>query len=195
MIWLLGLMVLFYFPSLGVYFVQDDFWLFSISRVNTLNDMAAFFLPRFDVVWYRPLSSQIFFWLGRVLFGLQPLPYHLIVLLTHMCAAGLIYLLALKLVQNKSTAILATIFYGVNQMHVVSLSWLASFSFVSGPVCLVGALYAYLYNKKLFAWFLCLVGVLITEVLVIIPLIFIGYDWFMKGKTKFWKRPHLWYRA
>ena len=127
----------FFFPSLFTYFAQDDFFLLSVSRINVLSDVLAFFIPRPEVVWYRPLSSQIFFFVARSLFGLQPIFYHLAVITTHVVTMIWLYKLLVRLSLRRELSFLSAMVYGSHQIHVVSISWLASYSFVLGPLFLV----------------------------------------------------------
>jgi hypothetical protein len=160
--------VIIFFKGLFTYFVQDDFLLLFLSQAKNIGDFVLFFKPLSETVWYRPLSSQIFFFIGKTLFGLHPFGFHLLALLTHMATIFGVYLFTQKLTKNKTAAILSGLFYGSHQLHVISLGWLASFSFVLGPFFLIFGLYAYTQKKYLWALAILILGLLTSEVLIIL---------------------------
>ncbi|HCM37647.1 MAG: putative membrane protein [Candidatus Gottesmanbacteria bacterium GW2011_GWB1_43_11] len=177
MLILLEILISFIFgKSLTVFFVQDDFWLLSVSRGQTFLEVLNLFKPSSEAVWYRPLSSQVFFYLGQFFFGLNPGPYHVLVLLTHLITVYILYKLVKQLWQNETISLLAAFFYGTHQIHTVSLSWLAAYLFVLGPLFLVFWL-KYLFEKKYhLAFWIYVLGIFTTEVFVVIPLVITLYQ-------------------
>jgi len=172
----------FFFPSLFTYFAQDDFFLLSVSRINVLSDVLAFFIPRPEVVWYRPLSSQIFFFVARSLFGLQPIFYHLAVITTHVVTMIWLYKLLVRLSLRRELSFLSAMVYGSHQIHVVSISWLASYSFVLGPLFLVLLLYyshSFRFTKALLIFIL---GVLTTEFFIMLTPLYSWNEFIFTGK-------------
>jgi hypothetical protein len=159
--------LLFFFKSLFVYFAQDDFYLLEVSRISSINDFFTFFLPLPDVVWYRPLSSQIFFFFGRVLFGLKPLYFHIVVLVTHVLTGFILYHFTDFLFKSKKVGVIAAVLYLSHQLHVVSLGWLAAYSFVIGPLFFVAQLYTFIRKKYLVALILFSMGIFSSEVNII----------------------------
>src|SRR3989338_10640602 len=75
-----GLSLFLFYPSLNYYFFQDD-W-FVLNWVKT-GDFLSFFKFRVDTIYWRPLSMQLFFWIGKSIFGLNPIGYHLISFTIH----------------------------------------------------------------------------------------------------------------
>lgn len=164
---------LFFSPVLLTYFVQDDFWLLSISRISSSQEFLNFLKPLADTVWYRPLSSQFFFFFGQVFFGLNPFPYHFMVMMTFLLVTYLVFYLTLTFTHKKDTALLAALIYGVNQIHTVSLGWLATYSFILGPLLILVILIWYrakAYNRALIVFIFALLA---TEVTVIVPFLII----------------------
>lgn len=190
--WLLTLLIIFiiFLPSLYTYFVQDDFWLLSISQVTNLKGLGRLFIPEAQVVWYRPLSSQVFFALGQWLFSFNPLPYHLAVFATHLITSYLLFRF-LKLIQiDRSTSFLAAFFYAIHQAHTISLSWLAAYSFILGPLFILLTMISFLRMKFKWMFFFGLLGMLVNEVNLLIPLFLIPMTYFdvsiHRSRTKKW---------
>lgn len=155
-----------FYPLLFIYFVQDDFFLLSISKVNTVKTFLEFFIPRGDVVWYRPLSSQVFFFFGQKLFGLHPFAYHLIQIITHFLNGYLLIVLSKQLFKKSTPGFLASIIYLTNASHAVSLAWSATYSFQLGVTFLLLTIIYYLKNRKKYSVIFYLLGLLTSEVLI-----------------------------
>src|SRR3989344_2589586 len=71
------LSLIIFHKSLSVFFFQDDFFLISLSRANSLKDFMTFFVPRNDVIYFRPISLQMFYFFMFKLFGMKLIYYHL----------------------------------------------------------------------------------------------------------------------
>ncbi|RJR30264.1 hypothetical protein C4564_00750 [Candidatus Microgenomates bacterium] len=172
-----------FFPSLFYYFVQDDFYLLLISQAKTLNEFFLFFIPLADTVWYRPLSSQVFFFVSQLIFGANPFPFHLIVLVTHLLTIWFLYKLLVAFNIAKISAKIGALFYGMHQIHTVSLSWLSAYSFILGPMFLVLFFYTVHKKKYFVSGLYFLLGLLTTEVFVVaLPMLYL-YERLLQQKT------------
>ncbi len=116
--------------SFSVYFFQDDWFLLSISKVRSLGDFLHFFIPRSDVQFYRPLSGEIFYFLGKVLFGLNPFGFHLITWIFFVLNVCLIWKLSRKFINSKLLQLFLVFLYATSAIHNNSLFWLANFSYI-----------------------------------------------------------------
>ncbi len=177
----------FFYKSLSTFFVQDDFWLLNISKISSIQQFLNFFVPRADTVWYRPLSQQIFFFLGRLFFGLYPTPYHMVIFLSHIISGYILYLITLKISNHKPISLFAAFFYTINQIHVVSLSWLAADSFILGPMFLALTIWCQINKKGKLSLIFFLLGLLSNEILVIYPVILFGIQLLILKQIK-WKQ-------
>lgn len=188
---LIVLFFLIYSTSLTTYFVQDDFWLLSISRVSSTSDIARLFLPESQVVWYRPLSSQLFIAFSHFLFGLNPLFYHVLVFITHVATT---YVLSqfLKLLQMpKGGRYIASFFYLIHQVHTISLSWIAAYSFVLGPLLILLMCSAFIKKNYGISFFWGLLGAMTNEInllapLFLLPLIYVDSNSFGRKNAIRW---------
>lgn len=127
---LLAAVVIFYGSSVFYGFSQDDFFHLAISRAESLSSFLQFFLPQPDAwVFYRPLSTQLWYWLFTVVLGWQqaPLPMHLASLLIHSLNAYLIFLLLTRnFGLTRRTSLLAATLYAVSSVHFLSLFYLGA---------------------------------------------------------------------
>lgn len=166
---------LIYLPFIFGFFVQDDFFLLSISTVKQIPEIFKFFIPLKEVVWYRPLSSQIFFLLARFFFELNPLYYHLIVFTTHLLNVCILRKFVMRITNKPDTANLSSLIYAVSSIHFIALFWLATYSFTLGVTFVLLTSLLFLEKKYLPALLIFTSGLLTSEVtiLVIFPLIFL----------------------
>lgn len=119
---ILGVALFVNFQSLNYYFFQDD-W-FILNDLKTLNPLTIF-LPRNDIIYYRPIGIQTFFLVSKNLFGLNPLGYHVLGFGAFMLSLVLIYKITFQLTAKKLTGLLAALLYGTAGMHYMALSWLS----------------------------------------------------------------------
>lgn len=164
-----------YHPLLKLFFAQDDFFLLAISKAKTLADVVAFFIPRPDTVWYRPLSQQLFFGSVQRIFGLSPSAFHAILFVTHIANIVLLFF-SLKILFPSRAAIVGAFVYGLHPAHFLSLAWPAAFAFLLGPTVYLLTVHGYsVYlktnEKKWYFWSLALFifALFTTEVSVITP--------------------------
>lgn len=162
-------------PLLFLYFFQDDFFLLMISQANSFGDFLRFLIPASGVVWYRPLSSQVFFFILRSLFGLNPFPYHLLILITHIFNIYLVFLFAKEVTKNEKMSLLASFIYGVSSVHFITIAWLSTYSFILGPTFVLLTLLYYLRKKYKKSLLFFILGLLTSEVVIwtVIPLLMI----------------------
>ncbi len=178
----------FYLPILRTFFVQDDYWFISISSPKNIKELLILFFPFREVPWYRPLSSQIFFFVGRIFFGLNPFPFHLVVLFTHFMTVYFLYKFLNLYLGQKQISIIACVLYGIHQLHTVSLSWLAAYPFVLGPVILLLTWYFFLVKRYGYTLLFFSIGLLTHEIFILLPLGLIIFDYFNTRKinSKSW---------
>src|SRR3989338_11085658 len=70
--------LLLYGQSLNYFFFQDDFFEINISRADNVNEYLNFFKFRNDIIAYRPISLQNYFFISHHIFGLNPLGFRII---------------------------------------------------------------------------------------------------------------------
>jgi hypothetical protein len=108
------------FPAFRTYFYQDDFIHLSFSKdVNQVTTSFNLF-QKGEYPFFRPLSTQMYFYIGKILFGLNPLGYHVINFLIFSINIILVYFL-MKRISGVNIASLSVIFYGLNSTHIAPL--------------------------------------------------------------------------
>lgn len=125
-----------YYPTLNYYFFQDDFFHFRTSDAKNIKEVLMFFAGRGDLMFYHPISIQLFYFLARKVFGLTPFFYHLFGLGLHFINITLVYILISKLNRHKSNclSLITAFFYGVSGIHFMSLSWVGAYHYLFGAL-------------------------------------------------------------
>lgn len=124
-----GLASLIYLPSLKYGFSQDDFIHLYSSRAESIGQFLNFFNPSAnypDIYFFRPLTTQVYFFFNQTLFGLNPVLFHIETLTVHIVNTYLFYYLV-KLIWKKQIALLSSIFYAFLSVHFISLYYISSF--------------------------------------------------------------------
>jgi len=127
------LSTLLYKDAFLAYFFQDDWFNLKISTIHHLNDFFFFFLPRQDVTFYKPLGMQIPFYILKTLFGLSPVPFHVLALITHATNIILVYFITYKIFQKKNISLFISFLYGTSAIYYTQFFWPSAFSFLIGP--------------------------------------------------------------
>lgn len=122
--------LIFYLPSLQFGFSQDDFIHLFSSQANSFLDFLNFFNPFYhypDIFFFRPITTQVYFFLNSSLFGLNPLAFHIEGLILHSVNSVLLFLLIKKLWKNNQIAFISGLFYAVSASHFLSLYYISAF--------------------------------------------------------------------
>ena len=132
---LLAITFLCYIRTLSFDFVYDDEILIVnnslILSPRSIPDyftqhLIQFVNPSAPGIYYRPVQ---FLWLllNRMLWGTNPLGWHLSVVILHTAATACVYLLARRIVQEKAAAWLAGAVFALHPVHVESVAWAMGF--------------------------------------------------------------------
>src|SRR2546429_472198 len=169
-----------FYPALGFFFSRDDFGFFPRASYQWW-DLQHILAPY--VGWfYRPVSQQLFFYLGYKAFGLNSFWFHLINVFFHFLNSVLLYLIILRLTKNKLASLVGASFFVANRVHLMSVYWISAFSEVGAAFFyfLTFLLFLrYLDTKKLIyisvSLPLFILGLFSKEMLVTIPLVMALY--------------------
>lgn len=166
-----------YKDSFSAYFFQDDWFTFSISRASNMREFIRFFIPRTDVIYYRPLGMQVPFFLTRSIFGLNPFAFHVLTFLTHLVNILLVCYLIRLIVKNDYIAVVASFLYGTSVVHYIPFFWFSTYPFILGPTVFLISLIFYLKSIIKHQIFLVysviffILGLFINEMMVTFPFI------------------------
>ncbi|RJR29520.1 hypothetical protein C4564_02175 [Candidatus Microgenomates bacterium] len=180
------LVVALYYPSFTSYFFQDDWFSFWISRVHSVGDFFALFLPRNDVIYYRPLGMQVPFFLVRALFGLNPLPFRIATLVVHLANGWLVYKLLNNFISSKRLATVGSVLYLTSATHFTVFYWAATFAFVLGPFFYFASFLTFVQKKKRVSFALFVIGFFVNEMIMTLPAILMMYL-LLRNEISRWK--------
>lgn len=180
-----------YRDSFSSYFFQDDWFTLRISRVPTIPVFFKIFIPRTDVIYYRPLGMQFPFWILQSLFGINPIPFHVLTFLVHCLNIVLVYILIRLLVKKNLIALLSAFYYSISTIHYIPFFWSSTFAFVAGPTAFFSSFIlflVYLRNKTkrfyIFSVLIFFLGLFINEIVSVLPLILFLYILLFNYRSK-----------
>lgn len=125
-----GLALLAYLPVLGIGFLSDDYGFLFRAETRDLRGYWGWniFLPSHGagVAYYRPFGMIMTWQLGWQLWGLNPLPYHLLGLLLHAATSVVLALLVADLAGKQWAGIFAGSLFAVFPAHTEAVGWLSA---------------------------------------------------------------------
>lgn len=119
-----------FFSSLKNFYTNDDFFHLRISQVNSFKEFLNFFnLMKSPEGWglYRPLTTQVFYFISSRLFNLNPLPLHIISFITFFAIIFLVSNLVKTITKNNNTALLSAFLYATSATHFGHLYFLGAY--------------------------------------------------------------------
>jgi hypothetical protein len=127
------LCLLLHWRGLGCWFRGDDFaWLGLDRNIHGLHDfLAALFRPEAQGT-LRPLSERAFFMAGYALFGLHPLPFHIVVFLTQFANLALVAWIGDRLAGRRGPGLWAAVFWTLSFAMLYPLGWTCVYN---QPLC------------------------------------------------------------
>lgn len=157
----------------------SHFWAFS-SQVNLSRN------------YYRPLV-HVTFLLCRGFSGLQPWGYHLVLLLGHVVASGLVYRVGLLLSERRQAGTLAALaaglLFAVHPIHTEAVAWVSAVNDVAIGVGVLLALYLMmtsgpgLSSRCALAGLVFLCALLFKEPAVLLPAMVVVHDLSRGGRS------------
>lgn len=172
-----------YRPAFSSYFFQDDWFTFQISKANNFKEFVEFFIPRTDVIYYRPLGMQIYFFIMKLFFGFEVIFYRLVTLLIYSLNGLLMYKLYTRFKLSKLASFLGASLFVGSAATYIPFYWSATFPFVLGPLFFISSLLTYLSNKKIVSFILYILGIFTLEIIFVLPFILVVWELlFNKGK-------------
>src|SRR3989338_1001485 len=100
-----------YHSSLNYYFFQDDFFEINISKAQNLGQYLEFFKFRDDIIAYRPISLQNYFFLSLKIFGFDPSGFRVLTFALLFSSAILLIVLVKKITGNIWIGFLSAFFW------------------------------------------------------------------------------------
>jgi len=172
--------VLLFSPSFFNFFSGDDWFHLSLVQINSLSEFVNFFKfsPSLQSAsFYRPLPTQVFFFVFHSLFGLKQIYYHIFVLAFFAFSLYLVYKLALLILKSKQQSIMVLLLYGFSVTHFTRLYFLSAFQEIALTVFMITALYRYIQGRTLNAAICFIFALLCKETAIILPALLLLSDY------------------
>jgi len=186
-----------YSPATSFEFVYDD--IFQIVQNNHLDSwhfLPVYFtqhvwshLPQVPANFYRPLFL-LWLRLNNILFNHEPTGWHLTTILLHLGMTGLTYLLGVRLLKQRTAALLAALMFGVHPVHLEAVAWVSGVAEPLSGIFFLGSLLCYFRargERRAIGWtaaslLLFAASLLAKETAAVLPLILLTYE-FTLGRT------------
>ncbi|MCH8849659.1 MAG: hypothetical protein IIC89_02405 [Chloroflexi bacterium] len=137
-----------YWPTLGDYFLRDDFNALLVARDRPLWEVIyrAFVFPEikaFDEVTlaWRPLTDIYF--LGARVFGLNPELYHIVNILLHGLVGASAVIFVWRLTRSAAAGLATGLLFVVAPTYSFAVTWISQGSEMFGALMIVLALFSY----------------------------------------------------
>jgi protein O-mannosyl-transferase len=137
--------------------------------------------------YYRPLFL-LWLRLNHALFGLIPAWWHLTNLFCHVLVTYLVFRLAFLLTQNRGTAFVAGLLFGLHPVHIESVSWISGITDPLMAALFLASLLSCLqyFDNKEKGWLAIAVvafglALLVKETAIVLPLVILVCAW--KGES------------
>jgi protein O-mannosyl-transferase len=163
---------------------DDDFYILKnpYLRDFSLHGIAAIFSSYYQSN-YHPLTTLTYLFEFH-LFGLNPLPYHLLNVLLHLLNTWLVFKCCEQLSGKRTTALIVSILFGIHPMHVESVAWIAERKDVLYSAFYLLSLFTYLQyietshsaKKYVLTLVLFILSLLSKSAAVTLPVLFIVID-------------------
>ena len=168
--------------SLQYSFFQDDFINFSASKVSNPTDFLNFFNPytRFpDLFFFRPLSTQFWYFINHSLFGVNALPFHIEALILHIANSYLIYIATMMLFRKKNLALISSTLYALSAVHFISLYYISTFQELAKTFFMLLGVITFT-KFKLWSYASFILALLSKESAIIFPLYLVVFETFRR---------------
>ena len=191
--WLAGIVILtiiIYFPAFFNGFINwDDNWYITENpyiRDFSFNGIINIF-SNFYGGQYSPFTMLVFSLMNSI-FGMNPVPFHILSVLLHIANALLVYKLLKLLFDNSLISIIVAGLFSINPLQVESVVWLSAIKITLSSFFYLASLISYInYIKKDFKstyYFIALTlfafSFLSKEQMIVLPLMLIVIDFTLK---------------
>jgi hypothetical protein len=128
----IGLYCLYRYRScICTFFFLDDFWILRDAAAidhGSIQGLLQIFHPHVGFILYRPLTQVGYFYVLRLLFGLDASGYHATQLLVFTFNSVLVYAMAKRLTDSRTAGLATALLYAAAPGQTVAVFWLAAFT-------------------------------------------------------------------
>lgn len=158
-------------------FFQDDKILLGLANSNNLFTI----IPNFP---YRPISQALFYRISYLVFGLNPLGYHLVLFAFFVGSLILIFQLAKFFLHDENKSLVTVFFYAFNISIFANFYWIATSYFTIGAFFFFLTCYFYIKGKPLLTAVSFALALGSNEIALVLPIIFLAINWLEKSWPK-----------
>lgn len=111
----------------GAFFLNDDYREMRVANDIVIDSPLAlgqFFRPQPFFLLYRPVTTVMYFYALRELFGHDPTRYHAVQLTIHVLNAILVYGIATRLFRAPAAGLAAALIYATAPGHAIATFWM-----------------------------------------------------------------------
>jgi hypothetical protein len=127
-----------FFPVLKYFFAQDDFSLMLAAWRDGWGAVAEYFQSRPGM--FRPLTKAVYFGAMHGMFGLNPLPFHVVSLAVHLVNCLLVYELMKRLRVSSPAAVAAAMLFALDVAFFHVIGWISCIQQLLGQMFMLSAL-------------------------------------------------------
>jgi hypothetical protein len=174
-----------FLPSLNVFFTNDDFFHLSISRAAGFTGVLSFFNPvrgPENLKLYRPLTTQLYYWISLTFFNHHSLPLHIISFCFLFMIGLLIYLIAASLSESYLVGGIAAYYYLISAVHFGHLYYTGTFQELGLALFYLSSTLLFIKKKHFISFVLFVLALLSKETAVMLPMIHVVIHLFLKRK-------------
>jgi len=143
---LLTLCAIAYLPAWLSFFVKDDIALATSARIG-LDTLLSHSWPG---GFFRP-AAELLFAVQHTLFGLSPLPYHLVSFSAHLATTFFVYRLFDQLPPHRPYAFIAAALFALHPLNTETVSWISGQMSLFSTLCTLAMLYWLRISRPLIA--------------------------------------------
>lgn len=111
-----------YKQSLSYFLFQDDFFNFNITRIHNVVDFLNFFRFRNDIIAYRPISLQTYFFLLQYFFDFNAFAFRIVSMGIFFACFLLLFKVITTFTKSRLVGLLTGTFWIFSSIHFMSLS-------------------------------------------------------------------------
>lgn len=201
---LVATLLIVYAPTARLGFVTDDFIEVGVRHFDALDSLArgdlGLFAQRFvyrsfvDPVTDWPIVRPVRQWLlwsDYLVWGLDPLGYHLTNLLLHLLTSFAVALIAWRMSRQRWTAVLAGVVFAAAPIHIAPVDSISSRGHVMAGLFLAASLFFYLLPGRratVISLFTFALGLGSKETAVILPALLLLYEAVAGELMRNWRR-------
>jgi hypothetical protein len=166
----IALITMLYSPGVTAWFYQDDFgWLNLRHDVHSVSDLAtALFAPKAHGNM-RPLGENAYWLTLSSIFGPDPLPFHIVTILTQVASLLLLGALVRRLMASELAALAAQVLWIVSIGVATALGWSSIYNQLLSAFFFLLAFYFLVRQRAVAHWIAFILGLGALEINVVYP--------------------------